>query len=164
MADSLWRRLIIIGILGLSISTQAQQQYLTVPGNLEYTHLDPSGVSVLPSGRYLKPAGQTIQITHDPFGMAVSPDGSKTVTLHNGVLNVPYVNQYDATATVLQDFFTEKPDYTPYITEIPCREVFDADAAMKKYPRNIDWRKVKKGAEMDDEDDQRRQLRQERPL
>ena len=42
----------------------------------------------MPSGRYLTPAGQTIQIAHDPFGMAISPDGSKTVTLHNGVFTV----------------------------------------------------------------------------
>ncbi len=88
MADLFWRRLIIIGIVGLPVSMQAQQRYLTVPGDMEYTHLDTSGVSVLPSGRYLTPAGQTIQIAHDPFGMAVSPDGSKTVTLHNGIFTV----------------------------------------------------------------------------
>lgn len=42
----------------------------------------------MPSGRYVTPAGQTIQITHDPFGMAISPDGAKTVTLHNGVFTI----------------------------------------------------------------------------
>jgi len=88
MVDFFWRRLLMIGIIGLAISTQAQQQYLTVPGNNEYTHIDTSGVSVLPSGRYLTPAGRTIQIAHDPFGMSVSPDGRTTVTLHNGVFTV----------------------------------------------------------------------------
>src|ERR1700722_2668434 len=67
---------------------QAPKRYLTVPAGSAYTHLDTAGVSVLPSGRLLTPAGQTIQISHDPFGMAVSPDGSKTVTLHNGVFTV----------------------------------------------------------------------------
>ena len=29
-----------------------------------------------------------IRITHDPFGMRVSPDGKKAVTLHNGVFTI----------------------------------------------------------------------------
>ncbi len=61
---------------------------LTVPGKDAYTNINKSGNTVLPSGRYVTPAGQTIQITHDPFGMAVSPDGTKTVTLHNGVFTI----------------------------------------------------------------------------
>lgn len=75
------------------------------------------------------------------------------------ILNVPYVNQYDATATLLQDFFSEKPNYASYQTEIPSREVFDADAAMKKFHRPIDWHTVQQGAAMDDEQDQRNQIR-----
>ncbi|MBK8779325.1 MAG: hypothetical protein IPO25_18710 [Saprospiraceae bacterium] len=42
----------------------------------------------MPSGRYVTPTGSGIRITHDPFGMAVSPDGKKAVTLHNGVLTI----------------------------------------------------------------------------
>lgn len=85
--------------------------------------------------------------------------GSILKMIYN-ILDVPYVNQYDATASVLQDFFTTKPDYTGYKTLIPSREVFDADAAMKKFHRNMDWRKIEGGVEMDDEADQRKLMRQ----
>jgi YVTN family beta-propeller protein len=71
------------------------------------------------------------------------------------ILDVPYVNQYDATATLLQDFFTDKPDYKPYNLVLPSPEVFDPQLAMKKYNRTIDWRKIEKGPEMDDEGDMR---------
>lgn len=81
--------------------------------------------------------------------------GSILKMIYN-ILNVPYVNQYDATATNLQDFFTNKPDYSTYSPLIPSKEVFDANLAMKKYHRDIDWRTVTKGIEMDDEDDQRK--------
>jgi YVTN family beta-propeller protein len=47
-----------------------------------------AGTTVLASGRYITPAGKTIRITHDPFGMAISPDGATTVTLHNGVFTI----------------------------------------------------------------------------
>lgn len=43
---------------------------------------------MLPSGRYVNPAGDLIRITHDPFGMAISPDNKKAVTLHNGVFTI----------------------------------------------------------------------------
>ncbi|MGI8637349.1 MAG: phosphoesterase, partial [Segetibacter sp.] len=67
---------------------QKQLQILTVPGRSAYTEINKSGKTVLPSGRYVTPVGKTIQITHDPFGMAISPDGTKTVTLHNGVFTI----------------------------------------------------------------------------
>src|SRR6266487_1505517 len=72
-------------------SLQAQSKViniLTVPAGNTYCNINVNGISVLPSGRYVTPAGQTIRITHDPFGMAISPDGKKAVTLHNGVFTV----------------------------------------------------------------------------
>ena len=38
------------------------------------------------------PAGNTVRITHDPFGMAMSPDGKKAVTLHDGVFTIIELN------------------------------------------------------------------------
>src|SRR5579859_5541640 len=72
--------------------TWGQQQtaysILSVPGASGYTHIDTTGISILPSGRYCTPVGQTITLTHDPFGMATSPDGATTVTLHDGVFTI----------------------------------------------------------------------------
>jgi DNA-binding beta-propeller fold protein YncE len=112
-------------------------------------HLDAHRSVLMLAGPYVKRGYTSHQ--HANFGSILK-------MIYN-ILNIPYVNQYDATATVLQDFFTDKPDYSAYRTEIPSREVFDADASMKKYHRNIDWRTIEKGAEMDDEDDQRSQIR-----
>src|SRR5574343_1450320 len=61
---------------------------LEVPGKFEYARIDEKGVSVISSGRYISPAGEMIRITHDPFGMRVSPDGAKAITLHNGVFTI----------------------------------------------------------------------------
>src|SRR3569832_1621746 len=70
------------------VSAQKKVAVLEVPGLKEYCRIDSTGVSVLPSGRYVTPAGQLVRITHDPFGLAVSPDGKKAVTLHNGVVTL----------------------------------------------------------------------------
>ena len=49
---------------------------------------------------------------------------------------------YDACLnTILKDF-----------KNFPSKEIFNPTIAMKRYNRDIDWRKVEKGPEMDDED------------
>ncbi|GEO10600.1 bifunctional YncE family protein/alkaline phosphatase family protein [Segetibacter aerophilus] len=109
-------------------------------------HLDAHRSILMMAGPYVK-RGYTSH-THANFGSILK-------TIYN-ILNVPYVNQYDATASNLQDFFTGKPNYTPYTLVMPSKEVFDPTNAMKRYNRDIDWRKIIKGPEMDDEDDQRK--------
>ncbi|HUB61819.1 MAG TPA: bifunctional YncE family protein/alkaline phosphatase family protein [Puia sp.] len=109
-------------------------------------HIDAHRSLLLMAGPYVK-HGYTSHV-HANFGAIL-----KTIYT---ILNVPYVNQYDATATLLQDFFTDKPDYRPYNLVFPSPEVFDAQLAMKKYNRTIDWRKIEKGPEMDDEDEMRK--------
>ncbi len=109
-------------------------------------HIDAHRSILMMAGPYVK-KNYTSHI-HANFGSILK-------TIYN-ILNVPYVNQYDATASLLQDFFTDKPDFSPYVLEIPSREVFEPADAMKKFKRNIDWRKILKGPEMDDEDDMRK--------
>ncbi len=82
---------IIFFIPGNIFFTQAQQKssgILTAPAENAFSMINEKGVSILPSGRYVTPAGKTIRITHDPFGMAISPDGKTAVTLHNGVFTI----------------------------------------------------------------------------
>ncbi|HWB24790.1 MAG TPA: bifunctional YncE family protein/alkaline phosphatase family protein [Chitinophagaceae bacterium] len=109
-------------------------------------HVDAHRSVLMLAGPYVK-HGYTSH-THANFGAILK-------CIYN-ILNVPYVNQYDATATLLQDFFTPVPDYTPYSLVFPSKSVFDPQQAMKRYNRNIDWRKVLKGADMDDEDEIRK--------
>jgi len=50
---------------------------------------------VLPSGRYATPVGEVLRITNDPYGMAISPNGEKAVTLHNGVITIINLTSLD---------------------------------------------------------------------
>ena len=62
--------------------------YLSVPGYNELSKIDTSGYSVLPSGRYVQPAGQSLRITHDPFGLAISPDQKVAITMHENAITL----------------------------------------------------------------------------
>ena len=108
-------------------------------------HIDAHRSVLMMEGPYVKKG--YVSHTHANFGSILK-------TIYN-ILNVNYVNQFDVTASLLQDFFTSKPDYTPYTLELNDSRIFDADKAMKKYHKTIDWRKIEKGPDMDDEDDAR---------
>lgn len=54
------------------------------------------------------------------------------------------------------DFFTDKPNYQTCNLVFPSKEIFNSTNAMKCYNRDIDWRKVLKEPDMDDEDEIRK--------
>ena len=114
-------------------------------------HIDAHRSILMMVGPYVKRG--YVSHTHANFGSILK-------TIYN-ILNVPYVNHFDITASLLQDFFTDKPDYTPYTLERHDKRVFNAELSMKKYHKTIDWRKIEQGPEMDDEDDARRNMYEE---
>lgn len=115
-------------------------------------HVDAHRSMLMMAGPYVK-RGYTSHV-HANFGSILK-------TIYN-ILGVNYVNQYDATASLLQDFFTEKPDYTPYTFVFPDKRVFDPQKAMDRYDRKIDWRLIEQGPKMDDEDEQREEHYQQK--
>ncbi len=109
-------------------------------------HIDAHRSILMMAGPYVKKG--YVSHTHANFGSILK-------TIYN-ILNVPYVNQFDVTASLLQDFFTPIPDYTPYTMEKHDARIFDAEKAMKRYNRTIDWRKIEQGPPMDDEETERK--------
>ena len=109
-------------------------------------HVDAHRSLLMLAGPYVKRG--YVSHTHANFGSILK-------VIYN-LLGVNYVNQYDATASLLQDFFTDKPDFRPYDAVLPDVRVFDPKQAMKPYKSHtFDWRKIQKGPEMDDRADQR---------
>ena len=76
---------------------------LQPPGADRYCQINEDGESVLPSGRVVNPIGKVTRITHDPFGLALSPNGSIALAVHDNVLTV--INTYT------QDKAIRLPDY-----------------------------------------------------
>ncbi|MEP7109444.1 MAG: bifunctional YncE family protein/alkaline phosphatase family protein [Ferruginibacter sp.] len=109
-------------------------------------HIDAHRSILMMAGPYVKKG--YVSHTHANFGSILK-------SIYN-ILGVPYVNQYDVTASLLQDFFTAMPDFTPYTLERHDEHIFDVEKAMKKYNRTIDWRKIMQGPAMDDKDDMRK--------
>ena len=109
-------------------------------------HIDAHRSILMMAGPYVKKA--YVSHTHANFGAILK-------TIYN-ILNVPYVNHFDVTASLLDDFFTDIPDFTPYTLERHDSRIYNAELSMKKYNKTIDWRKIEQGPKMDDEEDARK--------
>jgi len=66
------------------------------------------------------------------------------------VLGLPYLNQYDATANDLADFFNSKPDFAPYNATAVDERIFDPKKALTPLDENFDWEAVKESPILDD--------------
>lgn len=109
-------------------------------------HVDAHRSVLMMAGPYVKRG--YVSHTHANFGSVLK-------TIYN-IMDVPYVNQFDVTASLLQDFFTSTPDYTPFTMERHDSRIFNAELAMKKYNRTIDWRQIEQGPPLDNEDVERK--------
>jgi DNA-binding beta-propeller fold protein YncE len=78
--------------------------------------------------------------------------GAILKTIYN-ICDIPPLNQFDATATLLQDFFTDKPDFTPYTFEMVDTRIFDPKKALDPYDREFRWESLDESPEIDNEDD-----------
>ena len=78
--------------------------------------------------------------------------GSIFKTFFN-VLDLPYLNQYDAGATDLGDLFTGQPDFTPYNALPIDTRIFDPEKAMDPLDEHFNWKAVGESPEMDNVED-----------
>ncbi len=86
--------------------------------------------------------------------------GSLFKTFWN-ILDLPYLNQYDAGATDFSDFFTNKPNYKPYNAIPVDNRVFDPQKALNPLNEKFDWKALNNAPKMDDEDDMLRDSKEQ---
>jgi len=57
---------------------------LSAPAGSRYTSIDTEGVTVIPNGRLLTPAGKSLIVAPHPFGLALCRNGEIAVTANSG--------------------------------------------------------------------------------
>lgn len=66
------------------------------------------------------------------------------------VLGIPYLNQYDATASDFADLFTSTPDFTPYRAVAVDPRIFDPKKALSPLDEKFDWKAVNESPLIDE--------------
>ena len=102
---------------------------------------------------------------HRSIMMVISPYAKKNHVSHYhysfgsifktfwNILNIPYLNQFDAAATDLSDFFTFTPDFTPYKVKPIDKRVFDPAKALNPFDEGFDWKAVFNSPKLDNVED-----------
>ena len=85
--------------------------------------------------------------------------GSVFKTFWN-ILGMPYLNQYDAGATDLADFFTDTPNYRTYSAIPADHRVFDPQKALDPFDENFDWKALDESPVMDNKEDMIRESKE----
>jgi hypothetical protein len=99
---------------------------------------------------------------HRSLMMVISPDAKKGYVSHVHysfgsamktfwhLLGLPYLNQYDFSATDLADFFTDSPDFTPYSARPVDPQLFDPEKALDPLDEKFDWGAFHQTPKLDD--------------
>jgi len=77
------------------------------------------------------------------------------------ILGLPYLNQYDAGATDLSDFFTGIPDYTPYDAIAVDKRIFDPQKALDPFDEKFNWQAIDASPQMDNTEDMLRDSKEQ---
>jgi len=76
----------ILSLMGLALTASAlDEPYLHAPSVDTYAKHDPNGLTILSSGRYLKPVGRPLPVAREPYGLAMSRDGKTLFVASDGV-------------------------------------------------------------------------------
>jgi YVTN family beta-propeller protein len=65
------------------------------------------------------------------------------------ILGLPYLNQYDASANDLSDFFTDIPNYQPYSAIEVNKQMFDPQKALDPFDEKFDWKALEESPQID---------------
>jgi YVTN family beta-propeller protein len=76
------------------------------------------------------------------------------------ILGLPYLNQYDAGANDLADFFTETPDFATYNALSVDPRIFEPQKALDPFDENFDWKALEESPVMDNKEDMLRESKE----
>ena len=76
------------------------------------------------------------------------------------IMGLPYLNQYDAGASDLSDFFNDVPDYKPYNALPVDKRIFDPQKALDPFNEKFNWKALLESPEIDNVKDMIRESKE----
>ncbi|MFT4568689.1 MAG: YVTN family beta-propeller protein [Saprospiraceae bacterium] len=76
-------------------------------------------------------------------------------------LALPYLNQYDAGASDLADFFSSTPDFTPYNAKAVDPKMFEPQKALDPFNEEFDWKALQESPQIDNVEDMLRESKEQ---
>jgi DNA-binding beta-propeller fold protein YncE len=96
---------VAIALIFFSCSGHKNTLYtISAPAANMYTAINKEGVTVIPNGRLLTPAGKSLTVAPHPFGLALSSDGNIAVTANSGTnpLSISIIRNLISSPEIIQ--------------------------------------------------------------
>ncbi|RLD96267.1 MAG: hypothetical protein DRJ29_00015 [Bacteroidetes bacterium] len=77
------------------------------------------------------------------------------------ILGLPYLNQYDAGANDISNFFTSTPDYAPYDALAVDQRIFDPQKALDPFDEKFNWEAMEESPQIDNVEDMYRESKEQ---
>jgi len=107
--NSNWRQAALVTILLAAAAIgQVATPYLHAPAGDAYAVHDPAGVTILPNGRRLQPAGTHLPLARFPHGLVMSRDGSRLFIASDGVGQI--VDGWQSNSPKISELKPPKPE------------------------------------------------------
>jgi YVTN family beta-propeller protein len=76
--------LLLMAMMSMPVTSFADQPYLHAPSINTYARHDPAGITILSTGRFIKPVGRSMPVARWPHGLVVSRDGKTLFVAGSG--------------------------------------------------------------------------------
>ncbi len=77
------------------------------------------------------------------------------------IMGLPYLNQYDAGASDLNDFFTNTPDFRPYNALKVNSQMFDPQMALDPFDEHFNWKALEESPQIDNMEDMMKESKEQ---
>ncbi len=97
--------LITVAVLLSGCKSKSKDIYIiSAPAGSLYTGINKDGITVIPNGRLLTPAGKSLEIAPHPFGLILSRDGKTAVTANSGInpLSISIIRNITSSPEIIQ--------------------------------------------------------------
>jgi DNA-binding beta-propeller fold protein YncE len=101
----------LVVVLGISFlfltyckTSKPELYLLSAPAGSLYTKINKDGITIIPNGRLLTPAGRSFYVAPHPFGLTISSDGETAVTANSGVspLSISIIHKLTTSPDIMQ--------------------------------------------------------------
>lgn len=94
--------LLIICALGCTTDRKVDLWIASAPAGDRLVEINPDGETIIPNGRIVDPAGQSILVAPHPYGLTLSPDGRTAITANSGTSPI--------SITIIREILSPSPD------------------------------------------------------
>ena len=77
---------------------------ISAPAGEQYTAINKNGVTVIPNGRLISPAGKQVMVAPHPFGLVISPDGKTIISSNSGTgpFSISIVRNFNSDSAIVK--------------------------------------------------------------